>query len=89
MRSDANLKTPMFQAHGDSDPVVDFKFGQLTHEKLKSLGIDAEFHAYGKMGHEAQPEEMDDLGKWLKARIPNEPSVNGSDPLKGEGKGKV
>ena len=89
MRSDVNLKTPMFQAHGDSDPVVDFKFGRSTHEKLKSLGIDAEFHTYKSMGHEAQQEEMNDLGKWLKAQIPNEPSVNSSDLPKGKEKETV
>lgn len=79
----------MFQAHGDSDPIVDFKFGQLTHEKLKSLGIDTEFHTYERMGHEAQHEEMNDLGKWLKQRIPNEPSGNSSGLLEGKGKEKV
>ena len=69
MRSDANMKTPLFQAHGIDDGVVKFKFGELSYEEMKKLDMDVEFHKYPGMGHEANPEELKDLGAWIKARI--------------------
>lgn len=69
MRSDANMKTPFFQAHGIDDGVVKFKFGELSYEEMKKLDMDVEFHKYPGMGHEANPEELKDLGAWIKARI--------------------
>jgi len=84
MRSDANLKTPFFQAHGRDDFVVNFRFGEMTHQTLKSLGVDAEFHAYNGMGHEAQPEELNALGEWLKARIGSGETTEETKPAKGK-----
>jgi predicted esterase len=69
MRSDANLKTPLFQAHGEDDGVVNFKFGEMSHQEMKKLDMDVEFHKYPGMGHEANPQELKDLGAWIKARI--------------------
>jgi predicted esterase len=69
MRSDANMKTPLFLAHGMEDGVVKPKFGEMTYEELKKLKVDVEFHKYPDMGHEANPEELKDLGAWIKTRI--------------------
>jgi lysophospholipase I len=69
MRSDANLKTPLFQVHGEDDTVVNIKFGELSHQELKKLDMNVEFHKYPDMGHEANPQELKDLGAWIKARI--------------------
>lgn len=69
MRTDANLKTPMFQAHGEDDVVVNFKFAQMTYLALQKMGINVEFHKFEDMGHEAQPEELSRLGEWLKKRL--------------------
>jgi predicted esterase len=69
MRSDANMKTPLFLAHGVDDSVVRVKFGEMSYEELKKLDVDVEFHKYPGMGHEANPEELKDLGAWIKARI--------------------
>lgn len=69
MRTDANLKTPMFQAHGEDDVVVNFKFGQMTYLTLQKMGINVNFHKFEDMGHEVQPEEMNVLGEWLKERV--------------------
>jgi predicted esterase len=69
MRSDANLKTPLWQAHGVDDGVVNFKFGQQSHEEMKKLGMDVEFHKYDGMGHEANPQELKDLRKWITDKI--------------------
>lgn len=69
MRTDANLNTPLFQAHGEDDVVVDIRFGEMTHVALKELGINVEFHKYESMGHEADPEELNQLGEWISKRI--------------------
>lgn len=66
MRTEANAKTPLFQAHGEDDMTVNYNFGYLSHMFLKKLGINTEFHKYEGMGHEAQPDELNDLGEWLK-----------------------
>ena len=69
MRTDANLKTPLFQAHGTGDMVVNFKFGEMTYNTMKKMGIDVEFHEIEDMGHEAQDDELRLLGIWLKERL--------------------
>ena len=69
MRTDANLKTPLFQAHGEEDGVVRYEFGKQTHEALKKMGINAEFHSYEGMAHEANPTEIKLLGEWIKQRV--------------------
>jgi predicted esterase len=69
MRTDANLKTPCFMAHGEDDGVVQYKFGEMSYENLKKLGVDVEFHKIEDMAHEAQPEELNLLGAWLKQRL--------------------
>lgn len=42
----ANHKTPLFMAHGDSDGVVKYEFGQKSAEALKDMGVPVEFHTY-------------------------------------------
>ena len=69
MRSDANLKTPLFQAHGEDDGVVNIKFVEMSYQEMKKLNINVEFHKYPDTGHEANPQELKDLGAWIKARI--------------------
>jgi len=71
MRNEANSKTPMFQAHGTDDMVVKFQYGLMTCEKLTELDIPVKFVKVDGMGHEADPDELLDLGKWLKERVGN------------------
>lgn len=94
MRTDANLKTPLFQAHGEDDVVVNFKFGESTYKALKKMGIDVEFHEIPDMGHEAQDEELKLLGEWLKRRLViqetvKEPEKKESEMGTKEPRGKV
>jgi predicted esterase len=51
------------------DSVVKYEFGKQTHEALKKMGVDAEFHSYEGMGHEANPTEIKLLGEWIKQRV--------------------
>ena len=94
MRADANLKTPLFMAHGEDDGVVNYKFGELSYETLKKLGVNVEFHKIEDMAHEAQPEELNLLGAWLKERLVVRDTVGDATGTRGSGdeagvKGKV
>ena len=90
MRTDANLKTPLFMAHGDEDMVVNFRFGQMSYERLQRLGADVEFHKIEDMAHEAQPEELRLLETWLKAKLPKKGTANeGTDKEGAEVRGNV
>uniref|UniRef100_D3TN81 palmitoyl-protein hydrolase n=1 Tax=Glossina morsitans morsitans TaxID=37546 RepID=D3TN81_GLOMM len=61
---------PIFQAHGDFDPVVRYKFGQLSASVLKSFMKDVTFKTYHGLSHSSSDAEMDDvrdvLAKWVK-----------------------
>jgi len=65
-----NKQTPIFMGHGDSDQVVKYQWGQLTAMKLKEWGWEVDFRSYRGLPHSAAPEEIDDLEKYLNARIP-------------------
>ncbi|KAL4401561.1 palmitoyl-(protein) hydrolase [Malassezia pachydermatis] len=63
---------PIFQAHGTQDQIVDFSFGQMTHDRLQNelgFGSKAEWHEYA-MPHSACPAEIHDLGRWLQRVVP-------------------
>ena len=42
----ANLKTPFFMGHGDSDPLVRYVWGQKTAEAIRKLGHQVDFKTY-------------------------------------------
>jgi phospholipase/carboxylesterase len=63
-RSDANQLTPIFLAHGTTDPVVPLAMGQMSRDALRALGYDVEWHEY-PMPHSVCMEEVRDLHAWL------------------------
>jgi predicted esterase len=65
-----NKETPLFLGHGDSDPLVLPQWGQKTAEVLKSEGWNVELKMYRGLGHSADPQEIDDVEKYLNDRIP-------------------
>jgi len=67
------LKTPMLQCHGTDDPVVNPKFGEMSYKVMKDLGFDVTFEKYEGMGHNASEEELADVRRWIKTRIPDIP----------------
>lgn len=66
-----NLKTPVFMGHGDADPLVRVEWGQRTAEKIREWGYEVDFKTYRGVPHSASPQEIDDLEKWLKERLPD------------------
>lgn len=52
---------PIFQCHGDVDPVVPYKFGQLSHYSIKTFMTNAQFTTYNGLSHSSSEEEMHDI----------------------------
>ncbi|EHL00942.1 putative Acyl-protein thioesterase 1 [Glarea lozoyensis 74030] len=63
-----NKSTPIFMGHGDSDPLVLPQWGQKTAEILKSEGWSVDLKMYKGLQHSADPDEIDDLEKYLNER---------------------
>ena len=63
--SAANRKLPIFMAHGSFDPVIPLVRAQESRKLLQSLGYALEWREYS-MPHSVCPEELADIGVWLK-----------------------
>lgn len=64
-RNAANQDTPVFQAHGRADPVIQIQRAEQSRDLLTSLGYKVEWHEY-MMQHSVCQEEIDDIGAWLR-----------------------
>ena len=62
--SAANRAIPIFQAHGNLDPMVPIERGEEARDRLRALGYSVQWKTY-PMQHEVHPEEIEDIGKWL------------------------
>jgi phospholipase/carboxylesterase len=67
-RSESNRATPILMAHGIEDPIVPLKLAQASCSKLLTLGYDVEWHEY-EMPHSVCPEEIAEIGRWLRASV--------------------
>lgn len=61
--------TPIFMAHGQSDPVIPYTFGRASAEELLRQDYALEWHSYD-MPHSVCPEEIRDIELWLTQRLP-------------------
>jgi phospholipase/carboxylesterase len=66
--NEANRKTPVFLAHGTSDPMVLPAMGETARKQLVALGLPVEWHTY-PMPHSVCPEEISDIADWLRIRL--------------------
>jgi phospholipase/carboxylesterase len=62
--SPANVKTPVFMAHGTQDPVVPYTMGRGSRDLLQQAGYALEWQEY-PMQHSVCLEEVADIGRWL------------------------
>ncbi|VAH77494.1 unnamed protein product [Triticum turgidum subsp. durum] len=61
---------PIMLGHGRGDEVVTYRNGERSAEFLRNSGFSyLNFKAYNGLGHHTIPEEMDDVSKWLRARL--------------------
>jgi phospholipase/carboxylesterase len=63
--SAANRAVPIFMAHGSSDPMIPVARARPARALLEKLGYAVEWHEY-PMPHSVCPEEIADLGAWLR-----------------------
>jgi phospholipase/carboxylesterase len=61
----ANVKTPVFMAHGTYDPVVTIDRAEASLKKMTELGFAVEWHTY-PMPHSVCPEEVSDIAAFLR-----------------------
>lgn len=66
-----NQQTPIFMAHGTSDQVVNPHLGEMSRDILKEMSFNVNWKSYANMGHEACPEEIDDIQKFLEKSLPS------------------
>jgi len=68
LRNGANLRTPIYMAHGTQDPVVPFALGDDSRQLLASAGYNVDWHAY-PMPHSLCAAEVSDIRAWLKRAL--------------------
>jgi phospholipase/carboxylesterase len=66
--SPANASVPIMLAHGSHDPVVPLVLAERARELLTTRGHAVEWHVY-PMPHSVCPAEVQDIRKWLVARL--------------------
>jgi len=60
-----NKHVPVLQCHGDSDPVVQTRWGQLTADVLSKVLTKHQFKTYRGMGHSSCNEEQNDAKTFI------------------------
>ncbi len=60
----ANIDTPIFMAHGLSDPMIPITRAITSRETLLGLNYQVEWHEYA-MGHQVCPQQIADIAQWL------------------------
>jgi phospholipase/carboxylesterase len=65
----ANVETPIFMAHGISDPMIPITRAITARETLLGLNYAVEWHEYA-MGHQVCPQEIQDIATWLNQIFP-------------------
>lgn len=67
--SESNRQTPIWMAHGNYDPVIPFRFAELSRDRLQQAGYPLQWHAY-PMEHQVVLEQIREIGDWLKNVLP-------------------
>ncbi|GIU30597.1 carboxylesterase [Shewanella colwelliana] len=66
--SDANRNTPILQQHGEQDDVVPMQAGKQAFDLISAAGYQTQWQTY-PMAHSVVPNQLQDIGKWLLARL--------------------
>jgi len=61
---------PILQCHGEVDPVLPYKFGQLSHYSLKTFMKNAQFNSYPGLSHSSSDEEMNEVKAFIEKHVP-------------------
>ncbi|VEN59558.1 unnamed protein product [Callosobruchus maculatus] len=63
---------PVFQCHGDCDPIVPYKWGQMTASVLKTMMSNVDFKTYQGVGHTSSDQELMDMKQFLEKYLPSQ-----------------
>ncbi|KAF2356337.1 Phospholipase/carboxylesterase/thioesterase [Trinorchestia longiramus] len=66
-----NTEMAILQCHGDCDPVVPYKFGQITSCLIKKFAPNIDFKTYPGMMHSSCESEMKAVKEFIRARLPS------------------
>lgn len=66
-----NRDTPIFQAHGDMDPIVPLRWGAMSSELLKTFATNVNFKTYHGLMHSPCEEEMHDVKGFIEKHAPS------------------
>ena len=66
--TESSRATPIFMAHGQSDPIVPYTMGSASKDALTAMGYRVAWHAY-PMQHSVNGQEIADIGAWMTDRI--------------------
>lgn len=64
----ARKDTPILMCHGDADPMLPLMLGHWSRDLLLERGYELEWREY-PMQHQVCPEEIEDIGRWLRQRL--------------------
>lgn len=67
-----NRNVPCLQVHGDCDPVVPYRWGQLTSTTLKAFLVNHEFKTYKGLAHTSSAAELQDVRDFLLQLVPGD-----------------
>ena len=70
LQKDPTNLPPLFQSHGEDDPLVFYNWGIQTYQKLTSLGVKGEFHSVPNIVHELDIDTLTKLCAWINNRVP-------------------
>jgi len=65
--SDERTTLPIFMAHGSYDDVIKIQYAEDSKSALENAGFSVEWSAW-PMPHSVMPEEINAIGKWLRAQ---------------------
>jgi phospholipase/carboxylesterase len=71
--AEANRETPILMCHGQQDPVLPLALGVMACNWLRAAGYRVEWKEY-PMQHQVCLPEIQDIARWLRARIGAEPA---------------
>ena len=60
--------TPILMCHGRSDTMLPLQLGAWSRDVLKESGFGVTWKEY-PMAHQVHPDEIDDIGTWLRERL--------------------
>jgi phospholipase/carboxylesterase len=66
--SASQQRIPVCCLHGKNDDVVQYGMGRDVYERLQALGVTVTWQEY-PMGHEVLPQEISDIGNWLRNNL--------------------